>query len=268
MATDPEPPHLTRSDNHDRGSRTDPRPARRATPRQQSPPPPPPEARRRHSISASMHITQWPRSATEPRLPNGSTHSKPRSSQDTRRSGELARTNRLQARTRSPRRRASLVTRYPPSQGRAGGCASQDRRTVDLCETAREVEVGAIRHGRSRLHRGPVPASPRPAHWCWPRAGSPRTVSLVPPLHVALVYAVRCIATCMKPFMRNAGARACRPTSCWSRVLRKHRTSSKRSPTARTVRALWVVIVTDDAKGKSMNARPLHFVPPADFASA
>jgi L-lactate dehydrogenase complex protein LldG len=47
-----------------------------------------------------------------------------------------------------------------------------------------------------------------------PDAGTPRTVSLVPPLHIALVYAARCTPTCTQPSAAKAGAMACRPI--WS----------------------------------------------------
>ena len=45
-----------------------------------------------------------------------------------------------------------------------------------------------------------------------PDAGSPRTVSLVPPLHVAWSMPAPCMPTCTRPCRPSAGPTACRPT--------------------------------------------------------
>lgn len=70
-----------------------------------------------------------------------------------------------------------------------------------------------------------------------PDAGTPRTVSLVPPLHIALVYADTLHATLHDAARAERWATACRATWCWRRGHRRLRISSKRWRSARTGRA-------------------------------
>ncbi|POM18961.1 Lactate utilization protein C [Burkholderia cepacia] len=70
-----------------------------------------------------------------------------------------------------------------------------------------------------------------------PDAGTPRTVSLVPPLHVALVHASTLHPDLHAAVHAERWHAACRPTWCWCLARRRRPTSSRRSPMAHTARA-------------------------------
>ncbi|MEF8719788.1 MAG: LUD domain-containing protein [Candidatus Accumulibacter necessarius] len=73
----------------------------------------------------------------------------------------------------------------------------------------------------------------------WPDANEPRLMSLVPPIHFALLDADQLHDTLFAAMSGRAGAPACRPTRCSSPVRRRPPTSRSRSPTARTARRSW-----------------------------
>ena len=73
----------------------------------------------------------------------------------------------------------------------------------------------------------------------WPSREEPRLMSLVPPVHVALLKASQIMTTCTRCSASNSGPAACRPTPCWCPARPRPPTSNKCWPMAPAAPRTW-----------------------------